>query len=100
MGILLDEMADDPDDRREFVRAWVYRTALLSIPGQITAQPCSVRDFSVKGASIRLNGITLLPLEFQISFDGFRSFEPCRLIWRDGDFAGLLFPSRRHRLEP
>jgi hypothetical protein len=45
MGGLLDKMADDPDDRREFVRAWVYRTALLSIPGQITAQPCSVRDF-------------------------------------------------------
>ena len=100
MGGLFDEMADDPDDRREFVRTWLYRSALLSIPGQLIAQPCSVRDFSIKGASIRLNGITLLPLEFQISFDEFRSCDPCRLIWRDGDFAGLLFPSRRHRLDP
>ncbi len=100
MGGLLDEVAEDPDDRREFVRTWVYRSALLSISGQITGQPCSVRDYTVKGASIRLNGIALLPLEFQISFDGFRTCEPCRLIWRDGDFAGLLFQSRRHRLEP
>ena len=42
MGGPLDEAADDPDDRREFVRGWIYRSALLSIPGQITALPCSV----------------------------------------------------------
>ena len=100
MGGPLDEAANDPDDRREFVRGWIYRSALLSIPGQITALPCSVRDFTVKGASIRLSGITLLPLEFQISFDGFRTCEPCRLVWRQGDFAGILFQSRRHRFEP
>jgi len=46
---------------------------------------------TVKGASIRLNGITLLPTEFEISFDGFRTLQPCRLIWRDGDFAGIAF---------
>jgi hypothetical protein len=45
------------------------------------------------GASVRLNGIVLLPVEFEISFDGFRTLQPSRLIWRDGDFAGLLFPS-------
>ena len=49
------------------------------------AQPCSVRDLTVKGASIRLNGIALLPVEFEISFDGFRTLQPSRLIWRDGD---------------
>lgn len=98
MGGLPDEIPD-PDDRREFVRTMVYRSALLSIPGQITAQPCSMRDFTVKGVSIRLSGITLLPLEFQISFDEFRTCEACRLVWRDGDFAGLLFESRLHRFE-
>jgi len=71
MGGLLHEKTDDPADRRALVRLWTYRNALLSIPGQICAQPCSVRDLTAKGASIRLNGIALLPLEFGISFDGF-----------------------------
>lgn len=87
----LDERADEPGDRRAFVRLWVYRDALLSIPGQMIAQPCSVRDLTVKGASIRLNGIALLPMVFEISFDGFRTLQSCRLIWRDGDFAGIAF---------
>ena len=43
------------------------------------------------GASIRLDGIPLLPVEFEISFDEFRTLQPCQLVWRDGDFAGLLF---------
>ena len=100
MGGLLDERTDDPADRRALVRQWVYRNALLSVPGQLCAQPCSVRDLTAKGASIRLNGIALLPLEFGISFDGFRTCDPCGLIWRDGDFAGLLFLSWRHNSEP
>lgn len=98
MGRLLDERTNDPNDRRAFARVAIYRDALLSIPGQIIAQPCSVRDLTVMGASIRLNGIALLPLEFEISFDGFRTLRPSRLIWRDGDFAGLLFPSSPHQV--
>ena len=98
MGRLLDEKSNDPNDRRAFVRVVIYRDALLSIPGHIIAQPCSVRDLTVKGASVRLNGIALLPVEFEISFDGFRNLQPCRLIWRDGDFAGLLFQPWRSGL--
>jgi hypothetical protein len=59
------------------------------------AQPSAVRNLTVKGASIRLNGIALLPVEFESSFDGFRTLQPSRLIWRDGDFAGLMFQSCR-----
>lgn len=93
MGRLLDERTNHPNDRRAFARVAIQRDALLSIPGHIIAQPCAVRDLTVMGASVRLNGIVLLPVEFEISFDGFRTLQPSRLIWRDGDFAGLLFPS-------
>ena len=93
MSGLPNEKANDPDDRRALDRLSNYQSALLTIPGQITAQSCSVRDLTTKGAGVRLSGITLLPLEFEISFDGFRTSESCRLIWRDGDFAGLLFLS-------
>ena len=94
-GGLPDELAGD-DDRRVIDRLPVCRGALLSIPGQITVQPCTLRDLTASGAGIRLNGITLLPLEFEISFDGFRTSKTCRLVWRDGDFVGiaLLAPTK------
>lgn len=91
MDGLLGEVIRDPDDRRLIDRASYYRAALLSIPGQITLQPCSVRDITNKGAGIRLNGISLLPLNFHISFEDSRSAQNCRLVWRDGDFAGVAF---------
>ena len=80
-----------PRERRSIERRWLYHSALLSIPGQITGQLCSLRDFTIKGAGIRLNGITLLPLTFELSLDGFRTEHKCRLVWRDGDFAGVIF---------
>jgi hypothetical protein len=93
MGDLPNQTADDPGDRRAFDRLWIYRSALLSVPGHISASSCSVRDFTTIGAGLRLNGIILLPLEFHISFDWLRICTACRLIWRDGDFAGLIFLS-------
>jgi len=80
-------------ERRAVERLQVYRGVLLSIPGHLTAQSCLVRDFSLRGAGIRITGIALLPLQFDLSFDGFRITEACLLIWRNGDFAGLAFPS-------
>jgi len=78
-------------ERRAVERRRLYRGALLSIPGQIVAQACMLRDFTVKGAGIRLHGIILLPLTFELSLDAFHTMERCRLIWRDGDFAGVIF---------
>jgi hypothetical protein len=78
-------------ERRSIERRRLYGSALLSIPGQIVAQDCRLRDFTVKGAGIRLKGITLLPLTFEMSLDAFHVTERCRLIWRDGDFAGVVF---------
>ena len=70
---------DDPGERRSLERLGVHRGALLSIPGHLTAQSFSVRDLTVQGVGIRMNGITLLPLKFEISFDGFRTTNACML---------------------
>ncbi len=86
-----DRLLRDGGERRSIEREWLYRDALLSIRGHIVAQSCCVRDFTVKGSGIRLNGPTLLPLTFELSFDGFHTSQRCRLIWRDGDFAGVIF---------
>jgi hypothetical protein len=61
------------------------------MPGLRGVYSCSVRDLSPEGAGLRLNGIALLTTEFQLSLDGLRTASACRLIWRDGDFAGIAF---------
>jgi hypothetical protein len=43
------------------------------------------------GACIRLNGLSIVPSEFGISFDSFRTMHLCRLVWRQGDFLGVAF---------
>jgi hypothetical protein len=43
------------------------------------------------GAGLRLTGLNIVPSEFGISFDNFRTMRRCRLIWRDGDFVGAAF---------
>ncbi|WP_461330645.1 PilZ domain-containing protein [Bradyrhizobium liaoningense] len=77
--------------RRSIERQSVRRGVFLSVPGHITSEPCLVRDLSNRGAGIQLNGLTLLPTEFSLSFDEFRTTYPCRLIWRQGDFIGVAF---------
>jgi hypothetical protein len=59
--------------------------------GQDGVHACCVRDVTNHGAGLRLNGLTILPAEFDISFDKFRATRRCRLIWRDGDFVGAAF---------
>ena len=88
-----------PDDdivfeRRTKTRTTIKRDALLFFEGQNKVHPCCVRDATNDGAGIRLNGgFGILPLEFGVSFDKFRTMRKCRLIWRDGDFVGAHFES-------
>jgi len=78
-------------ERRVAERTWAYRDALLSIPRLKHVHSCRVRDLSNEGAGLHLNGLPLLPSEFHLSLDGFHTTLVCRLIWRDGDFVGVVF---------
>jgi hypothetical protein len=78
-------------ERRRAKRKLVTETVLLSLPGRVTLQPCGVRDLTVFGVGLWLNEITLLPTEFELSFDAFRTAFHCHLVWRNGDRGGLEF---------
>ena len=52
---------------------------------------CAVRDITNLGAGIRTQDLPALPLNFELSFDNFRTARKCQLIWRDGDFVGVAF---------
>jgi hypothetical protein len=80
-------------ERRAVGRTTINRDVLMFFKGQDRVHPCCVRDVTNLGASLRLNGLNILPTEFGISFDNFRTMRRCRLIWRDGDSAGAAFES-------
>jgi hypothetical protein len=78
-------------ERRAIGRTQINRDALLFFRGQAAVFPCCVRDVTNSGAGIRLEELSVLPAEFYLSFDRFRTARTCRLIWRDVDFVGAAF---------
>jgi len=80
-------------ERRSVGRTLINRNAMLFYPGRPGVFSCSVRDVTNSGAGIRLEALDVLPVEFDLSFDNFRTVRRCRLIWRGGNFLGLAFES-------
>jgi hypothetical protein len=81
----------DGVERRRAKRKAVSETVLLSLPGTTAAQLCGIRDLAVYGVGLDLRKFRLLPTEFGLSFDGFRTEFMCRLVWRDRDRGGVEF---------
>jgi hypothetical protein len=76
-------------ERRAVGRTTINRDVLMFFNGSVHA--CCVRDVTNHGAGLRLNGVNIVPPDFGISFDNFRTMPRCRLIWRIGDFVGAAF---------
>jgi hypothetical protein len=80
-------------ERRSIGRTAISRGALLFFSAQRGVFTCEVCDVTNVGAQIRLNGLNVLPSNFELSFDNFRTVRKCRLIWRRHDFIGIAFES-------
>jgi hypothetical protein len=80
-------------DRRSVGRTKIARGARLSLGEGTGVDPCAVYDVANSGARIGLQGPKVIPPEFALSFDNFRSVRMCRLVWRQGDFFGVVFES-------
>jgi hypothetical protein len=80
-------------ERRSIGRTKIAKGALLFFSAQSGVRSCFVKDVTNVGAGLRAQGLPALPLDFELSFDNFRTSRKCRLIWRDGDFMGLAFES-------
>ncbi|MGE9009560.1 hypothetical protein ACO2JO_13330 [Leptospira interrogans] len=78
-------------ERRAIGRTRINRSALLYFHGGAGVFPCCIRDVTNSGASVRLEQLNVLPVEFDLSFDNFRTVRECRLVWRDADFVGVAF---------
>jgi hypothetical protein len=94
MPMLQELLCPRPEvERRAVGRTTINRDVLMYFSGQERVHACCVCDVTNQGAGLRLNGLTMVPSEFGISFDNFRTMRRCRLIWRDGDFVGASFQS-------
>lgn len=80
-------------DRRSKKRTVVNRDALMFFTGSEVVHSCLVLNATNDGAGIRLNGLSVMPSDFGISFDRFRTMRKCRMVWRDGNFTGAVFES-------
>jgi hypothetical protein len=78
-------------ERRSLDRTRVAKGALLFFSRQTGVRACCVTDITKSGAGIRTQDLAILPLNFQLSFDNFRTVRKCRIIWRDNDFLGVSF---------
>jgi hypothetical protein len=80
-------------ERRSIGRTRINRSASLFFVGQTGVLSCCVRDVTNQGAGVQLDGLNVMPTDFDLSFDNFRTTRKCRMIWRDGDFVGIAFES-------
>ena len=81
-------------DRRSIGRTKIFKGALLFFSETTGVHPCTVRDVTNLGAGIRIEqNLKIVPLDFALSFDNFRTIRMCRLVWRQGDFLGVVFES-------
>jgi hypothetical protein len=79
-------------DRRSIGRTKICKAALLFFGETTGVHSCTVRDITNLGAGIRIEqDLKIVPLDFALSFDNFRTIRMCRLIWRHGDFLGVAF---------
>jgi hypothetical protein len=78
-------------ERRSIGRTRIAKGASLFFSAQTGVHSCGVTDITNVGAGIRTQDLPALPLNFELSFDNFRTVRKCRLIWRDGDFVGVAF---------
>jgi PilZ domain len=77
-------------ERRKSARSRVLKGAKLVI-GTSSVIDCVVRNLTNIGARIEIPNTIDLPESLDITFDGGRSFRPCRLAWRTLDETGLEF---------
>jgi hypothetical protein len=79
------------DDRRSNGRTRISKAASLFFGGQTGERSCDVNltDLTDGGAGIYKQGLAVLPVTFELSFDNLR--RTCRLVWRKGNFFGVAF---------
>ncbi len=77
-------------ERRRYHRIRIQKDAKIVV-GTYSVLDCVVRDLSSTGARIEIQDTADLPEAVDVTFDGGRTFRPCRLRWRSPTETGVEF---------
>jgi two-component system cell cycle response regulator len=91
MNILANQKITDHERKHRRIR--VLKGAQLQFRNKLVSIDCMMRDLSVGGARIRLNGPTGLPDRFNLRMNGTGDKFPAKLVWRRGNDVGVSFES-------
>ena len=64
---------------------------LLFFRGGRELHTCTAYRVTPTSARIHCDGLGLLPIDFYVTFDKFRTIARCRLVWRDQNRIGVAF---------
>ncbi len=64
---------------------------MLFFRGGRDVHACIAYNFTESSARIHSDGLVLLPINFYVTFDKFRTIGRCRLAWRYGYELGVVF---------
>lgn len=78
-------------ERRSVGRTTISKNASLFFADQSNVRTCLVRDVTNVGAGVHLNTLNGFPRVFELSFDKFHTIRTCRVVWSQGDRAGVAF---------
>jgi hypothetical protein len=79
------------EERREIVRTHIQRDVQIVISDRMPPITCTIRDMTNKGAGLYVATASIMPTTFAMSFDSWRSFRQCHLIWRTNKGVGIEF---------
>jgi hypothetical protein len=77
-------------ERRRSARSRVVKGAKLVLGASLVID-CVVRNLTNVGARIQISNTTDLPESLELTFDGGRSYRPCRIVWRTTNETGVEF---------
>jgi hypothetical protein len=77
-------------ERRKRPRLSVLKGAKF-VFGRSSVLDCVVQDLTNVGAGVTISNAIDLPGVLEMTFDGGRSFRPCRLVWRTSIRTGVEF---------
>ena len=77
-------------DRRGNPRKRSYLGGIIAFNNRCATLSCVVRNVSVDGAQIVLDGSVLLPAEFDLTIPRHDRSYRARMVWRDATRAGLV----------
>ena len=78
-------------ERRALERIEINQLALLRVEGVRGVHPCRVLNIHNDGAMIHSSTHHVVAFKFDLSLDGFKTTQHCRVVWRNGNTCGVQF---------